>query len=385
MQATNISFGQNATVDLLWSSFKSIALLKRAPVMFAEKDGVYTVFFCEDGIVYKTTLYKSSVSEAARYPEGYDFTQNDIDCVDFEENYRDALNRSSVKRSAAGVPESESSPRTGNKVQIISQNFCDKNTWYSTSVRRTNRAMSDSGDGLTFQLAADVCGVDCTHGRILHERRIRDQHKPVVKVNGVVKKEKDPHDNTGDYTIDYTTMRVTFLVSQSGTEVTIDFSEVVDSKWYLRPTAGKKLRIMSAELQFSTDARMQDTFMFQPRGDVSKFTALAPYWDSNGGPYPAGTMIPLGAPTCYQTVFDLICEANLAYPVIPKIQSNPPTWRDTLSDILIFSWDYGQQAVIDVSDGPGLDANDIEISLEHDLEMAGACAVITFYCISEDA
>jgi hypothetical protein len=288
------------------------------------------------------------------------------------------------KADAYGNPIVTSAVRAGSKVQIISQNFCDRHTWYSTSARRVDQALTDIGDGLTWALVADKIGVDVTHGRIAHERRIRATYKPVVKVNGVTKTEKDPHSNAGDYTIDYATMRVTFGSSQAGSTVTLDFSEVVNSKWYLKPLAGKRLRLISAELQFSMDAKMDDTFIFQPRGDVSKHTALAAYWDANGGPYPAGTMLPLGDPTCYQTVFDLICEANLSYPIIPKFQHTAPTWRDTVSDILIFAWEYGEQATVDISDGAGWDPNDIEISLEHDVEMEGTCAVVTFYCLSED-
>jgi len=285
-----------------------------------------------------------------------------------------------------GVTLITAAPRPGSKIQMLSQNFCDKHTWHSTSARRTAQPLTDSGDGLTWALAAPKIGVDVMHGRIPHERRLRSEHKPTVKVGGVTKTEKDLHDNAGDYSIDYATMSVTFSASQAGAAVTLDFSEVVNSKWYLKPAAGKRLRLLSAELQFSTDARMEDTFVFQVRGDVAKFAALASYWDANGGPYPAGTMLPLGDPACYQTVFDLICEANLAHPIIPALKHATPTVRDTVSDILIFAWDYGAQATIDVTDGPSaVDPNDIEISLEHDVEMEGAYAVVTFYGLSEDA
>ena len=276
--------------------------------------------------------------------------------------------------------------RAGSKVQVISQNFCDKHTWYSTSARRTAQAMTSYlGLGLVWSLAASKVGVDVNHGRIPHERRLHAAHSPVVKIDGVTKTEVDPHTNVGDYTVDYATMTVTTTDAHVGATVTLDFSEVVNSKWHLKPDDGKLLRLVSAELQFSADARMDDSFIFQPRGDVAKFAALAQYWDANGGPYPAGTMLPLDEPTVYQTVFDLICEANLAYPPIPSFAHATPTWRDTTCEIYIFSWDYGKQAVIDITSGPSAeDPGDIEISLEHDVEMAGKHAVVTFYCTPED-
>lgn len=287
-------------------------------------------------------------------------------------------------KDAYGNPVVVPAVRSGSKVQIISQNFCDRHTWYSTSARHTAQAMTDTGNGLTWALTVDKVGVDVTHGRIAHERRIRATYRPVVKVNGVTKTEVDPHTLSGDYTVDYATMRVTFGSSQAGNTVTLDYSEVVNSKWYLKPLEGKRLRLIKAELQFSIDAKMDDSFIFQPRGDVAKFAALASYWDANGGPYPAGTMMPLGDPTVYQTVFDLVCEANLSYPAIPAFKHTTPTWRDTVSDIYIFSWDYGEQATVDVTSGvSAIDPNDVEISLEHDMEMEGSSAVVTFYAISE--
>jgi hypothetical protein len=308
------------------------------------------------------------------------------DATDFEATWK--VERPLEIRAPSGSLVVQAEPRTGSKAQIISQNFCDKHTWYSTSIRRTSQTLTDSGNGLLWNLASPKVGVDVMHGRLPHERKLRTAHKPVVKVNGVTKTEKDAHTLTGDYTVNYATMAVTFDGTQAGATVTIDFSEVVDSKWYITPAEGKRLRLLSAELQFSTNARMDDSFVFQGRGDVAKHWALAAYWDENDGPYPAGTMLPLGDPTVYQTIYDLICEANKAYPTIPAVKHDTPTWRDSLSDTYIYAWDYDRQATIDITSGtvlsPREDINDIEISLEHDVEMAGDIAIVTFYCVSED-
>jgi len=275
--------------------------------------------------------------------------------------------------------------RSGTKTQITSQNFCDKRTWYSTSIRRQAQAMTDTGDGMTFALAGgDKVGVDVTHARILHERRIREAHRPVVYVDGVAATEKDPHDDVGDYVVDYLTMRVTFDASRAGSVVTLDFSEVRDSRWYLAPSPGKRLRLAKAELQLSRDGRMRDTFVFQPRADVSKFPPLAAYWDANGGPFPAGAMLPIGEAVYYQSELDLISEANLAYPILQKTalgQGAQLTWRDLPQDMAVYSWDYENQATIDLSSAWGMD---IEIRLEHDAPGDGFAAIVTFYCLSEN-
>ena len=288
-------------------------------------------------------------------------------------------------------------PRSGTKLQLVSQNFCDDHTWYSTSQRHTGISMTDSGNGLLWTIpngtlthcppgsSAPFGLVDVTHGRILHERRLRDTYRTRVYVDGVEKTEIDPHSGNGDWAVAEDTGAVTFTADQSGKSVTIDFSEVVNSKWYIRPLPGKKLRIVSAELQFSTDTEMNDTFVFQARGEVDKFKPLVDYFAGLGSnPYPPGTAIPVGEPTCYQTVFDLICEANLSYPVIPKIARASPTWRDLKSDCMIFSWEYGDQATVDISSAAGEDVNDIEICLEHNIKVTGSYAVVTFYALSED-
>jgi hypothetical protein len=292
-------------------------------------------------------------------------------------------------KSSYGINIVESAIRSGTKTQQISQNFCDKHTWYSTSQRHTGIVMQNSGDGYSWDIPDGYIGqygiVDVTHGRILHERRIRDKYRVKVYVNGVEKLEKDPHNNNGDFVIDVDTGRVTFDTNQAGNLITIDFSEVKNSRWYLKPTVGKKLRLVSAELQFSTDAQMKDTFVFQMYATVDKFPPLFFLWNQNPygppGPYPAETKIPIGDAVYYQNVFDLICEANLAYPVIPKWQGQGSTWRDLKSDVMIFSWEYGEQASIDIDSKYGME---IEIRLEHDQQCDGSYAVVTFYCVSED-
>lgn len=371
------------TLNRTWAQLKSVVAGHTLALRCEEEAPQVHLFALDGSIIYLCTLWRGAVPHAVPLSQG----DNDAALADYDTNFAPKANGAVVRRATSGFPATETRPRTGSKVQILSQNFCDRHTWYSTSARRTAVAMVDSGTGLTWTLASPPAlgGVDVTHGRLPHERRVRATYRPVVKVNGTAKVEKDPHDNVGDYTVDYATMSVTFGSSQAGATVTLDYSEVIDSRWYLKPAAGKRLRLISAELQFSVDARMEDTFMFQPRGDVAKFTALAAYWDANGGPYPAGTMLPLGDPVCYQTVFDLIAEANLAYHPIPALKHAVPTWRDTVSDVVIFPWEYGEQATIDVSDGVGSDVNDIEISLEHHTEMTGSHAVVTFYCLSEDA
>lgn len=292
--------------------------------------------------------------------------------------------------------------REGTKLEIISQNFCDKRTWFTDSTRRNAVTLEDTGDGLTWQIPAgsggDAIGVDVTHGRISDESEIEATYAPVVRVDAVTMNEHSAdstftYDGSGnevhdfssgdaDFGIDYTTMKVTFATSQAGKTVDIDFSEVGGSKWYMDAAAGKCVLLEAAELQFSSDARMKSDFIFQARGQVDLHPLLQPYWDgySPPGPYPAGTMLPLGDPTKYKNKMDLINQANISHPVIPK-DTGALTWRDLPQDIQIYRWDYKEQAVIMINGDWGMD---IEISLGDDIEAGGSYAVVTFYGIVED-
>jgi hypothetical protein len=223
--------------------------------------------------------------------------------------------------------------------------------------------------------------VDVCHGRLVHERRLRSTYGIVVHSNGILKKEKGTiGDATGDYTVDYDSGRVTFDVDQGvNAEIRISYSEVRSSSWRIIPAANKMLRLTKAELQFTEGARMNDTFVFQLYAKYGQ----CPYFPE-GLPVPAGTLLPLGEATYYQTVFDLIVEANLAYPVIPKTklaEGEQMGLRDLPDDVRIFSWDYEEGAAsIDLISAYGMEA---ELRLENDLPQGGSGAVATFYGLSE--
>ena len=303
-----------------------------------------------------------------------------------------------MSRNEAGSLRVQVDLREGSKLEVISQNFCDRRSWYTGSTRKTAVALVDSGDGLTWDLPSAKTVVDVTHGRLAGEALIRDTYRPVVRVDSVEMAEHSA-DSTftfdangdevhtfangdADYGIDYETGSVTFKVSQAGKSVEMDYSEVGGSSWYLTPEADKKIILRAAELQFSADSRMKSAFVFQPRALVEKHPLLQSYWDGHSppGPYPAGTKLPLGPPTRYESKMDLIAEANTSYPVIPKDEGPGLTWRDLPCDVQIYRWDYAEQAAVCVTDEHGMD---IEISLDGDTPAEGSYAVVTFYGLSE--
>lgn len=287
-------------------------------------------------------------------------------------------------RASSGAPRMEVDPRTGDKVQLFSHNFCKKETWYQNSVRHTGVTMvtADGGAGRVWALPTPCTVIDVLHGKSVFEREIRSTYVQKVYVDGVQKTPR-PEGDSYDYDMNYATGTVTFQQAQTGV-VTIDYSEATTSDFILSPLPKKKLRLLEAELQFSTDASLNDTFQFIIRARVDRFPPLFPFWNQNPlgapGPYPAGTKLPIKTLN-YETVLDLVAESNLAYPLVHKNDVQNPTWRDLSSDLMIMSWQYQQQATIELSDAIGMD---VIIRFENHIPATGSVAIATFYAVSED-
>jgi len=203
--------------------------------------------------------------------------------------------------NSRGIQKIQVDHREGSKLEMFSQNFCDKRTWFYSSNRVTGESMTDSGDGYTFNLSTGPkILVDVCHGRISEGHKIKDLYQEKLYVDGVLKEEHHPDDcmtfdangdevhkfadGYGDYGLDYLTGQVTFKEHQGGNTVTIDYSEVVDSKWYIKPGTGKRIELISAELQFSVGSRMESDFVFQARADVGKHPLMAVVLDDASNP-----------------------------------------------------------------------------------------------------
>jgi hypothetical protein len=268
-----------------------------------------------------------------------------------------------------------STPPCGSRIDILSPNWCDKTTWYDSSVQVVDEVYTDSGDQLTYNPATSREYVDVMHGKITGERTLRATHAPVVKVDDVEQTENSPGLTDNDYTVDYSNGNVTFNAAQGGSAVIkVTYSYVVDSVFKVKPTAGKMLRITQTEVQFSEDIAINDTVLFQAYGLVEVF---APHLTPT--PYPAGTKIPLGDPTVYQTMMDFINEASLSYPAIPALGG--AGWRATSQPVHVFRWPYAERGTLDLEDSKGME---IRISLENNTSFGGATAVATLYGVSQD-
>lgn len=266
------------------------------------------------------------------------------------------------------------SKRDSAKLNLISHDWTDKTTWYTNSVYVPAAVAVDSGDHLTYSLLNGYL-IDTYHSKLFQEDTLGK--RVVVKVNGVAKIEEDPHygESHGDYTINYASGSITFKVARSLLDVvTADYWYATDSAFYIRPSEGKKVNIESVECQFSEDVIMTDSAVFQPYGFVEYFAPQ--YCTTNGGPYPPGTKIPLGAPLKYKSITDIQAEAIKGYPAYPAMGGNG--WRGVPMKINIVNWDYLTATALMSSMGM-----EIKVYLEHDAPFGGWFATTTFYCSSD--
>ncbi len=274
-------------------------------------------------------------------------------------------------------------PTEGSRKTVITANWADKTTWYYSATHTSDDVATPTVSGTIYQLSSDWI-IDTAHGKITGEDALSHPGgSPLrVTVSGTVSgtennyTEVDPHNGVGDFTLDYATGELTFSPPLADdTVVMSSYCKAGSSLFVFGPSAGKFLKIKDVEVQFSSNLVITDTVTFEAYGYVDVFAPQ--YLQSNGGPYPPGTKIPLSK-TVYKTMMDYVNEANGALPVITKLGGNG--WRGMPDDVVIFPWNY--QAMTTLSSEAGME---IRINLEHDTPFEGDVATVTFYCLSEDA
>lgn len=283
-----------------------------------------------------------------------------------------------VPKTSDGKPIFSIYPTEGSRTTIVTHNWCDKTTWYQKSTRVVAETLSAVIVGETYSTAHEYL-IDTLHGKLWDENSLKDSagnsYRVAVFVDGVQKQEVDPHTNEGDFSVNYELGVITFSPTiATNAVVTATYHYAGGSTFTIKPAAGKKLMMRTVEVQFSSDVEMNDTVIFEPYGYVDVFAPQ--YLQANGGPYPPGTLVPLGA-TVYKTMLDFQAESNGAMPKIPAIGGTG--WRGIQNEIIVFPWDYA--AMITVSSAAGME---IRMRLEHDTPFGGEFGTATVYCLSDD-
>jgi hypothetical protein len=337
-------------------------------------------------------------------------------------------------RQADGAPLFAPQGKYGKEVIYATHNLCDPTTWYSDSARVTAQALTKNGANWE---SGNPNWIDMEHGKVFDEEGlIEDQqifnpgdphgYAIVVTVDGVEKTAREPFAASGgDYTVDYTLGTIA-PVSENWTGKTVlaSYSHASGSGWVVKPLPGKALIIDYAEVQFSTDIQMNDTFVMDVYGNVENFSPtdwdqVAPsatlwypsgvgdptadpavvgegalYYDSDapqlhvvadvGGGTLAWVPVPPGAApggysvriegTNYKTIDQIIDEAVLSYPQIPVL-GGP---RGYTQPRQVFAFRYNALRSIWSSLGMC-----IRISMNNDAAFTGERSTATFYCLSK--
>lgn len=269
---------------------------------------------------------------------------------------------------------------TGSELIVATHDYCRKYTWFQSSVRVTDEALTDSGDGLTWDMANEFA-IDLTHGYVLDEDRFRalvpHGYDIVVTVGGVPKTQREAYEAAGgDYTVDYAAGTITSVSgSWAGQAVLASYSYATNSTFDLIPASGRAVDINESEVQFSDDVDMNDSFIVEILGWVQVFAPEL--WDGfvPPGPLPTNTQIPLGTQV-YKRVSQLVDEARGAFPVIP---ASGGAARGMAHATIGFPFQY--QAVKRLWDKYGMV---MRMRTAHDRVIGGEHATATFYCQSRN-
>jgi len=293
-----------------------------------------------------------------------------------------------VKTTATGVPFVMPEWREGNPTDFISFNWCNKSTWFESSVQTTNEILTTSDD-VVFD-SANTSWICVTHGMLPQEHRLLSYQHTITVDDEVAqdcstdsyfawKASGNPTDMDGDYCVDYDTGKVTFKTAQTGKTVKASYYYATTADFFVEPNEGTVLRLTAVEVQFSSDTVLTDSVCFSIEGFVEAF---APGMVDNDNPnyvttFPSGTRIPLGAPRIYQTMYDYIAEAQRAYPLIPKLGGD--SWRGMDAPVYVMRWPYQEDATRDLSASKGMR---IKISLLKNTDFGGSMATATLYAVS---
>ena len=232
--------------------------------------------------------------------------------------------------------------------------------------------MVQSGDNQTYAAQHSPL-IDLRDGVVTQGHTVWPQYEPVVKVDGV------PVDGSS-WDFDAAAGTFTFAQPQDPSAiVTADYSVAGSSEWLVVPTEGRNLELRAVEVQFSTDIVLTTAAVFEVRGLVEVF---APHLlDTNGGPLPAGTKVPLKQRR-YERMHNYIDEAQRAYPELPAMGG--PGWRGMAKPMCVFRWPYvdsaGSPVLLESAKGM-----ELAIYLEGHVPFQGDRAVCTIYAASVEA
>lgn len=297
------------------------------------------------------------------------------------------------QRQDDGIPQFAIAPTTGSEIVIASHNLCDKCSWFGDSVRVNNETLTDSGNGTLFN-STHSHWIDMISGRVhnddgwVADQQARTPSDPhgyavIVKISGVEQTMREPFETTGgDYEVIWETGQVQFFTAPVTAPV-VSYSYATTSNFYVRPTPGKILRVIKAEVDVAIGAVMTDAVMYDVYALVD---AVAPQLMPG---VPSGTLIPVGQ-VVYKRMGQIAAEAQGAYPPIESLGASDAELamgldefrrksRGTRAKVQGLPFNY--ETTRDLSAAAQME---IRVHTKHDRPFDGDTVTVTFYCVSKN-
>jgi hypothetical protein len=375
--------------------------------------------WCNTDNVWKTVFMADGASPT-HCPDGH--------TVDTVKGYVRGQSTEVVAFDGDGNQLVSAQPSAGTEKYLYTPNLCDKLSWYGGATQIQAHAMTNTGDNTTFQTNgnAHLEWIDLKHGRMFKEDQIlAAQPDLAVKVEvqyagagpWVEVSENSWGQSDNDYSVDYAAGTVTFNSALAGGDlVRASFWKANTSLFVVGPSAGKRLKLMYVEVQYTTDIAMAADLIFGIFGNVEVFAPEL--WDgyTPPGPYPAGTKIPL-VEERYKRMQDFYQESTGPFPVIPdhggdyvltevtgtanietklnegyeiiSISKGASDWEalmkvrsgDRAMKHPLVTIPFNYLAYRDLRSSYGME---LRIQVDGDQEISGEFASVTFYCLTED-
>lgn len=269
--------------------------------------------------------------------------------------------------------------REGTEKNFYMPNLTDPCAWWEKAVEVANQALTDSGDGLTWEGPASDKWIDLFHHRLHDEEKLdRDKYLPVVEVSADAgdtwtpvtecHQAWDPVNEAWDYTlipagevfIHYGTSKVVFGTSQSGKLVRASYYKADGYQFTVEPNEGKVLKIAYAEVQGSEDMEFNCSIAFSV--------------------YAGETLV---GKTVYGTLWGYVSESKGNYPTIPAFGGKHKfgeVFRGLQNKVAVLPFpylaaqtlyaSYGMKLVVEFEEGTG--------------PWGGEFGNGTFYCMVDD-
>jgi hypothetical protein len=200
-------------------------------------------------------------------------------------------------------------PTPGSEKNFYAPNMCDKCCWYPGSPTVTDTELTDSDDHTTYE-SAHTYWIDLTHGRIFKEDAflVEDPTLAVVvevQTGGTgdwVEQTENTWGSTddGDYSVDYEAGTVTFNAALGATDkVRASYHYAGSYIFYIEPIAGKMLKVIYAEVQYTQNIRFVKNVKFEIEAYINPanppdrvvingyaFKRMRNFFEESIGPYP---------------------------------------------------------------------------------------------------